>query len=260
MDADARGSRVFARFVGRLGDAATEPAVEASRRSHDAIAGCATGGALFARTSWWDGERSATGCFLWIGAVATMLGGAPGTPAAALDAADVRALEEGLRARAERERDLELQWSELVPVAPDDLVDVLRQAGIPDPCDVREIRFLVGGEDSSFLFLVSGQGPAGAPDGIAAPGFRNLPHLLDVRIPLTVRLGSARMTLDDVLRLAAGSVVELDRREDEPLEILANGRVVARGEVVVVDERFAVRITGIGAPEERVRTGRAGCG
>jgi flagellar motor switch protein FliN/FliY len=62
------------------------------------------------------------------------------------------------------------------------------------------------------------------------------------------------MSLDDVLRLTQGSLVELDQREDEPLDVLANGRVVARGEVVVVDERFGLRITEIGTTEDRART------
>ncbi|MBZ0268111.1 FliM/FliN family flagellar motor switch protein, partial [bacterium] len=54
------------------------------------------------------------------------------------------------------------------------------------------------------------------------------------------------------LALTPGAVLELDRREDEPLELLANGQVVGRGAVVVVDERFGLRITEIGSPEERI--------
>jgi flagellar motor switch protein FliN/FliY len=84
----------------------------------------------------------------------------------------------------------------------------------------------------------------------------NLRHLLDVRIPLTIRLGTTRMTLDDILRISKGTIVELQQREEEPLEVLANGRVVARGEVVVVDDRFGLRITEIGDPSERVRASR----
>ncbi len=86
-----------------------------------------------------------------------------------------------------------------------------------------------------------------------SPELRNLDHLLDVRLPLTIRLGATRMPLDDVLRLSPGSIVELDHGEDEPLEVLANGRVIARGEVVVVEERFGLRITEIGSTEERLR-------
>jgi flagellar motor switch protein FliN/FliY len=60
------------------------------------------------------------------------------------------------------------------------------------------------------------------------------------------------MALDELLHLIPGSVIELEQREEEPLEVLANGRVVARGEVVVVDERFGVRITEIVASRERL--------
>jgi flagellar motor switch protein FliN/FliY len=84
----------------------------------------------------------------------------------------------------------------------------------------------------------------------------NLHHLLDVRIPLTIRLGTTRMTLDDILRISKGTIVELQQREEEPLEVLANGRVIARGQVVVVDDRFGLRITEIGDPAERVRATR----
>lgn len=94
--------------------------------------------------------------------------------------------------------------------------------------------------------------PAAVPAPLA-PELRNLEHLLDVRLPLTIRLGSTRMLLDDILRLTPGAIVELDRGEDEPLDVIANGRVIARGEVVVVDERFGLRITEIGTPEERIR-------
>jgi flagellar motor switch protein FliN/FliY len=255
VDAEARRNVVFARFVGRLGGEAAPPAVEASRWSLDAVVRRATGGALFARTSWWDGEENGTGCFLWIGAVGSLLAdesGEPGKPAAALGPEEVRAIEDGLRQLTQD--GVELRWSELVPVAPDDVVDVLRQAGVPDPCEVREVSLPIGGAETSMLFLVSQQDPR-LPAPIAGPAFENLPKLLDIRVPLTIRLGSTRMALDEVLRLAPGSVVELDRREDEPLEILANGRVVAQGEVIVVDERFAVRVTRIGAVEERARLG-----
>ena len=68
----------------------------------------------------------------------------------------------------------------------------------------------------------------------------------------SIRLGSTRMALEDVLRLAPGAVVELDRNEGEPLEVLANGRVIARGEVVVVEERFGLRLTEIGSTEDRI--------
>jgi flagellar motor switch protein FliN/FliY len=143
-------------------------------------------------------------------------------------------------------------------LAASEIDDALRGAGVPDESEVCEISLALGGGDVSFLFMAT-QLPsaeaaeAPAPVSVASPP-GNLPHLLKVRMPLTIRLGSTRMSLDDVLRLTQGSLVELDQREDEPLDVLANGRVVARGEVVVVDERFGLRITEIGTTEDRART------
>ncbi|GJM45285.1 MAG: hypothetical protein DHS20C21_21270 [Gemmatimonadota bacterium] len=92
-----------------------------------------------------------------------------------------------------------------------------------------------------------------ARGGIPGSQMKNLEYLLDVKLPLTIRLGATRIQLDELLKLTPGAILELDRREEEPLEVLANGQVVARGEVVVVDERFGLRITEIGSSEERVR-------
>lgn len=69
--------------------------------------------------------------------------------------------------------------------------------------------------------------------------------LLDTEIPLTVRFGSTRMLLQDIVRLSPGSVVELNRGMDEPVDIVVNGHLVARGDVVSVKGNYALRITGI---------------
>jgi len=76
--------------------------------------------------------------------------------------------------------------------------------------------------------------------------------LLDVPLGVSVELGRNELQIRDVLGLVPGSVVELDRLAGDPLDVLINGRRIARGEVVVVDERFAVRITEILTPRERV--------
>ena len=78
--------------------------------------------------------------------------------------------------------------------------------------------------------------------------------ILDINVPVTVELGRARMSIEDVLSLAPGSIVELDKLSGEPVDILVHGKLVAQGEVVVVDENFGVRITDILNPEERVRS------
>ena len=82
---------------------------------------------------------------------------------------------------------------------------------------------------------------------------RNLDLIMDVPLEFTVVLGKSKRTIKDILSLGAGSVVELDKMTDEPLEILVNGKLVAEGEVVVINESFGIRITNIMSKEERVK-------
>jgi len=81
---------------------------------------------------------------------------------------------------------------------------------------------------------------------------RRLEMLLDVPLELSVELGRSRMTIQDLLGLAPGAVVELDKIAGEPLDILVNDRLVARGEAVVVNDKFGVRITDIVSAAERL--------
>ncbi len=76
--------------------------------------------------------------------------------------------------------------------------------------------------------------------------------LLDVPLKVVVELGRAKMTLKQVLEMNVGSLIELDKLTGEPVDILVNGRLIARGEVVVVDENFGVRITEIVSPKQRI--------
>lgn len=77
--------------------------------------------------------------------------------------------------------------------------------------------------------------------------------LMDVPLEITVELGRARRLLEEVLALAAGSVVQLDRLAGEAVDVLVNGELVARGEVLVIDENFGVRITELVKRKERTR-------
>lgn len=85
-----------------------------------------------------------------------------------------------------------------------------------------------------------------------APVERRLDLLLDVPLDLSVELGRTRMTIQDLLGLGPGSVIELDKIAGEALDILVNDRLVARGEAVVVNDKFGVRITDIVSQSERV--------
>lgn len=83
---------------------------------------------------------------------------------------------------------------------------------------------------------------------------KNIERLLDVQMNVTVRFGKTEMPLREVVRFGVGSMIELNRTVDEPVELLVNNFPFARGEVVVIDGYYGVRITEIGSPEERSRT------
>lgn len=94
------------------------------------------------------------------------------------------------------------------------------------------------------------------PLGMQMPGMpaaqSGLDLIMDVPLKVTVELGRTRMQIRDVLELGKGSVVELDKLAGEPVDLLVNGKLIARGEVVVIDENFGIRVTDIVSPAERV--------
>ena len=81
----------------------------------------------------------------------------------------------------------------------------------------------------------------------------NLNLLMDVQMTLTVELGRTKMFIKEILGLGEGSIIELDKLAGEPVDLLVNGKLVAKGEVVVIDENFGVRVTDIVSPLERVK-------
>ena len=84
-------------------------------------------------------------------------------------------------------------------------------------------------------------------------GNNNLEFLMDVSLQMAVELGRTQMTIRDVLSLTPGSVIELNKVAGEPVDILINGKPMARGEVVVIDDMFGVRVTDIIPPIQRVQ-------
>jgi flagellar motor switch protein FliN/FliY len=82
---------------------------------------------------------------------------------------------------------------------------------------------------------------------------RDMDFLLDIPLEVAVELGRTRMLIKDLLQLGQGSVIELDKIAGEPMEILVNNKLVARGEVVVVNEKFGIRLTDIISPTERIQ-------
>jgi len=96
--------------------------------------------------------------------------------------------------------------------------------------------------------------PAFAPLPGAGPASDNshIDLLLDISLQVTVELGRARMKIQEILALRNGSVIELDRLAGEPADILVNGTLIAKGEVVVVDEKFGVRVIEVVSRAKRI--------
>ncbi|MDY6986671.1 MAG: flagellar motor switch protein FliN [Thermodesulfobacteriota bacterium] len=90
---------------------------------------------------------------------------------------------------------------------------------------------------------------ASAPDSE-----KNIDFILDIPLEVVVELGRTRMLINDLLRLGQGSVVQLSKLAGETLDILANQKLIARGEVVVVDEKYGIRLTEIVTPTERIES------
>ena len=102
----------------------------------------------------------------------------------------------------------------------------------------------------------AGRGSDGGSTGHGAKGgfppIQSMDFILDIPLKITVELGRSKMMIRDVLQLAQGSVVELAKFAGEPLEVLVNEKLIARGEVVVVNEKFGIRLTDIISPVERI--------
>ena len=108
--------------------------------------------------------------------------------------------------------------------------------------------------------------PGGNSLGVAAPIFQqfsgggvltdtrhDIDMILDIPVQLTVELGRTKIAIKSLLQLAQGSVVELDGMAGEPMDVLVNGCLIAQGEVVVVNDKFGIRLTDIITPSERIR-------
>ena len=113
--------------------------------------------------------------------------------------------------------------------------------------------------------LATGGNPVGLPSGMAgsfeiprsganepAGVSDNLDLLLDIPLEITIELGRTKMLINDLLKLGQGSVIELAKEAGDTLEILANNRLVAKGDVVVVNKKYGIRLTEVISPVERV--------
>jgi flagellar motor switch protein FliN/FliY len=109
--------------------------------------------------------------------------------------------------------------------------------------------------DDSMLLGAGGPATARFDNLKPAPasGDMNLDVILDVPVQLSLEVGRARIPIRNLLQLNQGSVIELERAAGEPLDVYVNGTLIAQGEVVVVNERFGVRLTDVISPAERIK-------
>lgn len=112
---------------------------------------------------------------------------------------------------------------------------------------------LIGGDNVVEIAQLADEVKAG-DDALNKLKVQNLDFILDIPLKVTVELGRTSVVIKDLLQLGQGSVLELDKLAGEPLEILVNGKLVAKGEVVVVNEKFGIRLTDIISPVERIET------
>ncbi|WP_296753615.1 flagellar motor switch protein FliN [Thiobacillus sp.] len=118
-------------------------------------------------------------------------------------------------------------------------------------------------DENDWAAAMAEQAPTAAPSpeifqelsGTAASGglAKDIDFILDIPVLLTVELGRTKIAIKNLLQLAQGSVVELDGLAGEPMDVLVNGCLIAQGEVVVVNDKFGVRLTDIITPAERIR-------
>jgi flagellar motor switch protein FliN/FliY len=129
-----------------------------------------------------------------------------------------------------------------VPASDPGLRGMIHDALLPEPTAMPEP--VVEGVEYEQLIDLSEPAPP-APD---------IRMLLEVPLQIAVELGRTRLTIRELLELSQGSILELDRHAGEPVDVLVNGRPLARGEVVVIDEDFGIRITDVVSEEERLRS------
>ncbi|BBO88291.1 flagellar motor switch protein FliN [Desulfosarcina ovata] len=98
----------------------------------------------------------------------------------------------------------------------------------------------------------SGAGGNAKPNALEAGSEENLDLLLDIPLEITIELGRTRMLINDLLKLGQGSIIELTKEAGDTLEILANNRLIAKGDVVVVNKKYGIRLTEVISPVERV--------
>jgi flagellar motor switch protein FliN/FliY len=131
------------------------------------------------------------------------------------------------------------------PFSPDDLAELIGAGGTATPSRMPVVHEPLI-EDVTFADLPAVHAPIDQQAEIDL--------LLDVPLQITVELGQAKRTIRELLELGQGSILHLTRHAGEPVDVLVNGQHIARGEVVVIDENFGIRVTEVVSPADRLRT------
>ena len=119
---------------------------------------------------------------------------------------------------------------------------------------LEDIEDIDAGEDADVALDEAGESAVTGESAVKGGETKSLDLILDIPLTVSVELGRSKMLINDLLQLGQGSVIELTKLVGEPLEVLVNQKLVARGEVVVVNEKFGVRLTDIVSPMERVQS------
>ena len=145
-------------------------------------------------------------------------------------------------------------------------IEIIEDASkLADFSNAYELSFSLKNANSSYIGVVSKElvpyfeggsaspaASAGAHPALSPEEIRNIGMLLDVNLTVKVRIGQKKMLLKDVISMDIGSVVELNQLANDPLEVLIDNKVIAKGEVVIVDGNFGIQITDIGTKRERL--------
>ena len=115
--------------------------------------------------------------------------------------------------------------------------------------------FALGGASGLYMLVADeAVGETGGSAGLSEGEMKNIGLLMDVKLPVRVRIGQKRMLLKDVLSMDIGSVIELNQLANDPLDILVDDKVIAQGEVVIVDGNFGIQVTSIGSKRDRLNS------
>jgi flagellar motor switch protein FliN len=185
------------------------------------------------------------------------------------DAIEALIAQQAAEAAAAADAPVEAEDAEIVAddAAPEPVAEAAAEADADAPLTADEIEALIAAEAGPAVPLPSPGALATTGPLIEEVAFAELPPvrapideradidlLLDVPLQITVELGQARRTIRELLELGQGSILHLTRHAGEPVDVLVNGQHIARGEVVVIDENFGIRVTEVVSPAERLRT------